>query len=80
MLVSILKKVDVAARDGVEQAAKSKTFDNTTYIGTLKNGGVGLSPFHDFASKVPSTLAGELTTIQSGIESGSIQVASPSKF
>jgi basic membrane protein A len=80
MLVSILKKVDVAARDSVEQAAKSKTFDNTTYIGTLKNGGVGLSPFHDFTSKVPSTLAGELKTIQSGIEDGSITVTSPSKF
>ncbi|MGN6446369.1 BMP family lipoprotein [Amnibacterium sp.] len=80
MLTSILKKVDVAARDSVLQAAKEKTFDNSTYIGTLKNGGVGLSPFHDFTSKVPSSLSGELQTIQSGIESGSITVDSPSKF
>jgi basic membrane protein A len=80
MLTSILKKVDVAARDAVEQAAGSKTFDNSTYIGTLKNGGLGLAPFHDFESKVPSTLAGELTKIQSGIEDGSITVTSPAKY
>ena len=80
MLVSILKKVDVASTDAVEAAASSKTFDNTTYIGTLKNGGVGLSSFHDYASKVPSSLADELKTIQAGIISGSIKVDSPSSF
>lgn len=80
ILTSILKKVDVAARDVVVQASKSKTFDNATYIGDLKNGGVGLSPFHDFESKVPSTLAGELDTIKSGIQDGSITIDSPSKL
>jgi len=70
----------VAAQTAVEQAAKSKTFDNTTYIGTLKNGGVGLAPFHDYASKIPSSLSGELQTIQSGIENGTITVSSPSAF
>lgn len=80
ILTSILKKVDVAAMQVVEQAAKSKTFDNTTYIGDLKNGGVGLSPFHDFESKVPSTLSGELDKIKTGIQDGSIPVDSPSSL
>ena len=31
-----------------------------------------LSPFHDFASKVPSALQAELKTVQTGIENGSI--------
>jgi basic membrane protein A len=79
-LVSILKRVDSSSQAVVEQAAASKSFDNSTYIGTLKNGGVGISSFHDFASKVPSTLTSELATIKAGIIDGSIPVASPSSF
>jgi basic membrane protein A len=80
ILTSILKKVDVAAMQVVEQAAKSKTFDNTTYIGDLKNGGVGLSPFHDFSSKVPSSLQSDLDAVKAGILDGSIKVDSPSSL
>jgi basic membrane protein A len=79
-LVSILKRVDSASTAVVEQSASSKTFDNTQYIGTLKNGGVGLSPFHSFESKVDPALAGELAKIKAGIIDGSITVDSPSSF
>lgn len=79
-LVSILKGVDSATTAVIEQSAASKTFDNTQYVGTLKNGGVGLSSFHDFASKVSPSLAGELAKIKAGIIDGSITVASPSSF
>jgi basic membrane protein A len=79
ILTSILKKVDVAAKDVVEQAAKGQ-FDNTTYIGDLKNGGVGLSPFHDFASKVPSGLQSDLDAVKAGILDGSIKVDSPASL
>ncbi|NEM91298.1 BMP family lipoprotein [Galbitalea soli] len=79
-LLSILKKVDQASTDVVEAAASSKTFDNTTYVGTLKNGGVGISDFHDYASKVDPGLAGELATIKAGIIDGSIKVESPATF
>ena len=77
VLTSVLKRVDVAAKDVVVQAAKSKTFDNTTYVGDLKNEGVGLAPFHDYESKVPSSLQSELDTIKTGIQDGSITVESP---
>jgi basic membrane protein A and related proteins len=79
-LVSILKRVDSASTAVVEAAAKGGKFDNSTYIGTLSNGGVGISPFHDFASKVDSGLAGQLAKIQKGIIAGTISVASPSSF
>ena len=79
ILTSILKKVDVAAKDVVEQAAKGQ-FDNTTYIGDLKNGGVGLSPFHEFASKVPSSLQSDLDAVKAGILDGSIKVESPASL
>ena len=80
ILTSILKRVDVSSQQVVEQAAKSKTFDNTTYIGDLKNGGVGLAPFHDFSAKVPSTLTAELDKVKAGILDGSIAVDSPSSL
>ena len=78
-LVSILKNIQVAVTAVLTQAATSKTFDNTQYIGTLKNNGVGLSPFHDFASKVPSSLTSEIATLKAGIENGSIAAPSPSE-
>ncbi len=77
VLTSVLKRVDVAAKDVVLQAAKSKTFDNAQYVGDLKNEGVGLAPFHDYESKLPSGLTDELDTIKSGIQDGSITVESP---
>ncbi len=80
MLTSILKNIDVTVNTALVQAAKNKKFDNTAYIGNLKNDGVGLAPFHDFASKVPSSLSGEVSKIKAGIEDGSIKVASPSSF
>ena len=76
ILTSIVKKVDLAAQTATAQAAEGK-FDNSTYIGDLKNGGVALAPFHDYESKVPSTLSGELDTIKAGIIDGSITVDSP---
>jgi basic membrane protein A len=75
LLTSVQKGVDA----GVEQVvkdAKDDKFNNTPYVGTLKNGGVKLAPFHDYASKVDPKLAGEIKDIQSKIESGEIKVTS----
>ncbi len=58
--------------------AQAGSFKGGTYVGTLQNGGAVLSPFHDFASTVPAALQSELKTIQTGIESGSIQTPTKS--
>ncbi|WP_022900215.1 BMP family lipoprotein [Humibacter albus] len=78
MLTSILKNVKTAVEAVVVQSADAGTFDNAEYVGTLKNGGVGLAPFHRFASKVPSSLSQELAQIKAGIIDGSIKVPSSS--
>ncbi|QCR43924.1 BMP family ABC transporter substrate-binding protein [Curtobacterium sp. SGAir0471] len=70
---SVEKGMRPATRDVVEQAAKG-SFSSEPYVGTLKNEGVGIAPFHDYASKVDSGLEGELDTIKSGIIDGSITV------
>ena len=59
-------------------AAANGTFAGGTYIGTLSNGGAVLSPFHDFATKVPAALQAELNTLATGIENGSIQTLTKS--
>ncbi len=78
ILVSVLKNIQPAVASVLGQAAQN-TFSNGEYIGTLKNNGVGLSPFHDFAGKIPSSLASQLDTIKSKIIDGSITVPSPSE-
>jgi basic membrane protein A len=78
-LTSVLKGIDAGVEDVVKTAADDE-FDATPYVGTLKNGGVDIAPFHDYESEVPSDLAGELETIKAGIIDGSIAVESPSSL
>jgi len=77
LLTSVMKGLNSATAAVVKDAAGGK-FTNTPYVGTLKNNGVGLAPFHNFESKVDSGLQGELDKIKAGIIDGSIKVTSPS--
>ena len=76
-ITSVNKGIQNAVRNAVT-TAENGTFTGGNYIGTLKNGGVGLAPFHDFASKVPASLKAELATIKTGIEDGTIKPATKS--
>jgi basic membrane protein A and related proteins len=75
MLTSILKGIDVGTYDAV-LAAGNGEFDNTPFVGTLENEGVGIAPFHDFESKVPAELQAELDDLQAAIIAGDIKVES----
>jgi basic membrane protein A len=74
-LTSVLKGMKPAVNDVVTAAAKGN-FDPAPYLGTLKNGGVGIAPFHDYKSKVAPSLQGELDKIKASIISGDIKVKS----
>lgn len=76
-LVSVLKGTKTAVMDVVEKTANDG-FDNTPYVGTLSNNGVGISPFHDFESKIAKSLPDELAAIEADIIAGKIVVSSPS--
>ena len=80
IMFAILKNLAAPTQAVIVAASKSKTFDNSLYVGTLKNNGVGISSFHDYASKVDPGLAGEVAKIKAGIIAGSIKVDSPSSF
>jgi basic membrane protein A len=76
-ITSVTKGITSSVKAAV-LSAQSGSFKGGSYIGDLSNGGVLLSPFHDFASKVPASLQAELKTIQTGIENGSIKTPTKS--
>ena len=71
MLTSVTKGITEAVKTAV-LAAAGGTFAGGTYVGTLANGGAVLSPYHDYASKIPAAVQAEITKLQGDIESGKI--------
>jgi basic membrane protein A len=76
-ITSVTKGIVPAVKTAVLSAANG-TFAGGTYVGTLANGGAVLSPYHDFASQIPSALQAELKTVQTDIENGSIKTPTKS--
>jgi basic membrane protein A len=73
ILTSVEKKMDNAVFATI-QSLLDGTFTGGTYLGTLANDGVGISPFHDFDGDVPAELKADLDAIRQGIIDGSISV------
>jgi len=46
------------------------------YLGTLKNNGVSLAPYHEFDSKIDSGLKSEVDKLKQDIISGAVKVQS----
>jgi basic membrane protein A len=76
-LSSVTKGIQAAVKTAVLNAAHG-TFKGGNFIGDLSNDGVVLSPFHDFASKIPASLQKELATVKQGIISGKIKTPTKS--
>ncbi|HEY3607417.1 MAG TPA: BMP family ABC transporter substrate-binding protein [Pseudonocardiaceae bacterium] len=77
-LSTAFKNVGDSVQKAVEDSSGG-TFATKDYIGDLSNGGVGLSPFHSFDSKIDSGLKSEITQIQKDIIAGTIKITSPSQ-
>ena len=71
----LIKGIAVGTEEAV-LAAGEGDFDPTPFIGTLENDGVGIAPFHDFESKVPAELQGELDALKEAIIAGDVKVTS----
>lgn len=78
IITSVTKGLDVSVTDAIK-AAQDGSFDNSPYVGTLENGGTGLSPYHDFDSKVPAELKTEVDGLKADIVSGKITIESKSQ-
>ncbi len=75
LLTSVYKGMDVAVQDVVTTSFEKK-FDNSPYVGTLQNKGTGLSPYHDWDSKIPAELKSEIDQLQKDIIDGKVSVKS----
>lgn len=77
-LATAEKNITGTVKLAVQQSAAGK-FDASDYVGTLANGGVGLSPYHDFESKVPAELKAGVDKLKADIISGTVKATSPAQ-
>ena len=74
-LTSVIKKIDAAVLDTITNVVKDGKVGED-YVGTLKNGGLDLAPFHDQAADVPQALQDEIAGLKQDIIDGKITVES----
>ena len=72
VLTSTEKRMTNAVYDIIAELSAGGAFNGDAYVGTLANGGTGLSPFYDFDSKMSDELKARLVEIEAGIISGEI--------
>ena len=73
-LTSIVKNMDVAVFDAIKDVLDG-TFKGGMYLGTLKNDGVGISPYHEFENKVAADLKAEIEQAKADLIAGTITVS-----
>ena len=73
ILTSAQKAIDVSVLDVINKNAGGD-LGGEDYSGTLANGGVLLSPFHDFDAKISAALKSELDALKAQIVAGTIKV------
>nr|WP_246227118.1 BMP family ABC transporter substrate-binding protein [Propioniciclava coleopterorum] len=72
---SVAKAMDLAVFTAIKDSLDKK-FTNEAYVGTLKNDGAYLAPFHDWDSKISAETKAEIEKLKADIESGTIKVES----
>ncbi len=75
ILTSVIKDVGASVKEAVRDEVEGK-FTANPYIGTLENGGVRLSPFHDHDGLVDQTVKDRLAELQQQIITGDLKLES----
>jgi basic membrane protein A len=73
VLTSVEKRMTNATFDIVKDTLESGVFNTDTYLGTLANGGTGISDFYDFDSLVSDGVKSRLAELAEGIISGNVK-------
>ncbi len=73
ILTSCLKRMNYAVQQAVNDALENQSWDQSQYVGTLANRGVGLAPYHHFEKQIPHALQEEINAIQRDIISGKLK-------
>ncbi len=72
ILTSVLKNMDITTLDAIKSAMEG-TFAGGLTVGTLENGGVGLSEFHSLDSMVPAEIKTELEGVKKALIAGELK-------
>ena len=72
ILTSVEKRMTNSTFEIIQSMKNGEKFNSEPYIGTLKNGGTGLSPLYDFESKVDPAIMTRIDELSAGIQDGSI--------
>jgi basic membrane protein A len=76
-LTTVVKNITDAVDQAVQTGAKGQALaPDPGYLGTLKNNGVSIAPYHDFDSKVDPTLKTEVDQLKQQIIAGTVKVES----
>lgn len=76
ILTSVMKQIGEAVFDTTKDMVDGKKFSSDAYVGTVKNKGVALAPFHKFDPKVSAELKAKLDQLSEEIASGKLKVES----
>jgi basic membrane protein A and related proteins len=76
-LTTVVKNITDAVDQAVQTGAKGQPLAaDPGYLGTLKNNGVSIAPYHDFDSKVDAGLKSEVEALKQQIIAGTVKVES----
>ena len=74
ILTSAQKVIDVAVLETIKKNSAGD-LGGENFLGTLANGGVALSPYHDLDSKIPADLKAQVDQLKADIASGTVKVS-----
>jgi basic membrane protein A len=74
LLTTVVKEIGASVKAVAAEVA-AKKFTNSKYVGTLKNKGVSLAPYHDLDKKVPARLKSEILKIKDQIIKGTLDIS-----
>ena len=72
LLTSAAKNVDAAVYEYLK-SVNGKTSKAGIFTANLKNGGVGLAPYHDWDSKIPAAVKDKVKAATEDLKSGKLQ-------
>jgi basic membrane protein A len=73
LLTTVVKEIGASIKSVAKDVANKK-FNGDLYVGTLKNKGVSIAPYHDLSSRVPGQLKNEVRAIRDKIIAGTLKV------
>lgn len=73
LLTTVVKEIGASIKSVAKDVADKK-FNGSLYVGTLKNKGISLAPYHDLSSRVPGQLKLEVRALRDQIIAGTLKV------